>query len=397
METAVQKQELPSYRWVILILTVITFIITFFIRFSWPPLIPVVVPILKMKMSQAGAYMSIFYIGYIITQIPGGVLSDRFGVRAILALSLIIEGVSTFFMGYIVTYDQGFILRLITGLGAGAVYGACARALMEWFPPKERGTAFGIMLAAPSGGIVLSSLIVLPLNAAIGWEGAFKISGLISVVVGIVIFILVKTSKETIAGGNMFGGFPIVFGNKDLILTALAGFCLMWVELGTATWTVAHIKKLGFSLGAAGSIMLSYGIGGIIGPFLSGWISDKIGYRKWILVVSYAIIIPVTLIFGFQTTIPMLVVVGFFFGFFSYIANPHLTVLVSEFAGKQWAALANGTSNVIFQIAPIIGPWIMGWSIDVTGKFSSVWWLMAAGPLVGIVLLLFINEANKRD
>ena len=56
MDAQSSGNDVVPYRWVILILATATFLITFFIRFAWPPLIPVVVPILKMKMSQAGAY-----------------------------------------------------------------------------------------------------------------------------------------------------------------------------------------------------------------------------------------------------------------------------------------------------------------------------------------------------
>ncbi|WP_018085959.1 MFS transporter [Desulfurispora thermophila] len=393
---AASEREASSYRWVILILMVSCFLFTFITRFSWPPLIPVVVPVLGMKMTQAGAFMSAFYFGYIITQIPAGVLADRFGVRAILALSLIIEGISTFAMGYMTTFDMGFWLRFITGLGAGAVYAACSRALMEWFPAQERGTAFGIMLAAPSGGIVLSNYIVPALNKSFGWQGALQIIGVATAIVGVLIFVLVRTSNEVTSSGSMFGGFKVVFGSKDLMLTALAGFCLMWVELGTATWANAYIKKLGYTVQAAGLVMIFYGIGGILAPLFSGYISDKIGQRKNILILSYALIIPLTIAFGYQTSMTALCTLGFIFGFCSYMANPHLTVMISEFAGKEWAATANGTANFIFQLASMIGPLVLGWSIDFTGSFNSVWWIMAAGPLLGIILLLPVRPENKR-
>jgi ACS family hexuronate transporter-like MFS transporter len=392
-----QQTDYHPYRWVVLALAAACFLLTFIVRFTWPPLIPVVVPILNMKMSQAGAFMSAFYIGYVITQIPAGVLADYFGIKFILAFSLVVEGLSTFGMGYIGSYESGFALRVVTGLGAGAVFAACARALMEWFAPKERGTAFGLLLGAPSAGILLSGLIVPAINKSFGWEAAFQAVGAATVVVGIIVFFLVKTSSQAKSGGSMFGGFRIVFGSKDLILTSLAGFCLMWVELGTATWTFASIKHLGFSLSSAGTVLMFYGIGGLIAPFVSGYLSDKVGHRKYILIISLAIIAPVTVLFGYQATIASLSVMGFIFGFVSYLANPHLTVMVSEFAGKEWAATANGTANFIFQLAPMIGPVVMGWTIDVTGAFASVWWIMAAGPVLGILLLLPVNPENKRD
>ena len=129
MEMQIAEKEANSYRWVILSLTVFCFVLTFLIRFSWPPLIPVVGPLLKMTMTQAGAYMSAFYIGYVITQVPAGILSDRFGVRLILAASLVIEGISTWAMGMVTGFEMGFWLRIASGLGAGAVYSACARGL----------------------------------------------------------------------------------------------------------------------------------------------------------------------------------------------------------------------------------------------------------------------------
>lgn len=382
------------YRWVILSMMVACFLFTFVIRFTWPPLIPVVVPALNMKMAQAGAFMSAFYFGYIMTQIPAGLLADRFGARLLLALSLIIEGLATFLMAYVTNFDQGFWLRVVTGLGAGAVYSACARSLMEWFPPKERGTAFGIMLAAPSGGIILSGFIVPPLNTAIGWTGAFQVIGAATVLVGILIFFLVK-STSTGGGGSVIQGFKLVFGNKDMILTSLSGFCLLWVELGTATWTVAHVKNLGFGLKDAGYVMMWYGVGGIIAPAVSGWLSDKIGYRKWIYIIALAVVTPLTVYFGSQKSLMALNVVGFFFGFFSYSANPHLTIMISEFAGRAWAATANGASNFFFQLGSMISPWLVGFSIDVTGTHDWVWWILASGPLLGIILMLPVNPENK--
>lgn len=395
MEGQLKKEEYSQYRWVILALMFLCFVFTFVTRFAWPPLIPVVVPALGMKMTQAGAFMSAFYFGYVITQIPAGLLADRFGVRLILGASLVMEGLSTFGMGYMASYDTGLWLRAITGLGAGAVYAACARALMEWFPAKERGTAFGIMLAAPSGGIILSNYIVPALNQAFSWQGAFKVIGIATVILGIAIYFLVKTSDQPKGEKSMLAGIKVILGNRNILLTAIAGFCLMWVELGTATWANAYIKKLGFSIADAGMVMIAYGIGGVIAPMVSGYISDKIGNRKLLLIISYILIIPLTVYFGYQTTISMLSIVGFLFGFCSYLANPQLTVLISEYAGREWAATANGFSNFVFQLASMIGPMILGWSIDSTGNFNTVWYMMAAGPLVGIFVLLAIGKDKQ--
>lgn len=388
MEKTVSNEQYSQYRWVIMALMFASFVLTFLARFAWPPLIPVVVPVLKMNMSQAGAYMTAFYLGYVITQMPAGMLADRFGVRTILGVSLVLEGISTWGMGAISSFDMGFALRVATGLGAGAIMACCARALMEWFPPRERGTAFGLLLAAPSGGLLLANFIVPVLNSAFNWQGAFQGIGIATSLLGIIIYCLVRTSDEPKGEKSIFGGFKVFFANRNIILTATAGFCLMWMELGLATWANAYIKMLGFSVKEAGMVLIWYSVGGVIAPVVSGWISDKLGNRKNIVLAAYAISIPLTIFFGSQTTLQMLNIAGFIYGFSSYFANPHLSLMVSEFAGKEWAATANGITNFIFQLASMIGPLILGGVIDLTGNFSTVWYMMAAGPIVGILVLL---------
>lgn len=398
MTVYVEDQTVSRYRWVILALMVASFLLTFISRFTWPPLIPVVAPVLHMNNTQAGAFMTAFYLGYVITQIPAGVLADRLGVRMVLAISLILEGLATFGMQYMTSYETGFWLRVVTGLGAGAVMAACSRAIAEWFPLSERGTAFGILLAAPSGGIVLANYIVPTLNKSVGWQGVFQVVGIVTAIVGVLILFFVRTTSDSQQrSGNPFGGFKVIFSSRELILTALAGFALMWAELGIATWANAYMKtKLGYSVPVAGLVMIFYGIGGVLAPMLSGILSDKIGKRKNILIFSYAVQIPLTIIFGYLQSVTLLSLMAFLVGFVSYLANPHLNVLVTQFAGKEWAATATGTTNFIFQLASMLGPVVLGWSIDVTGSFSSVWWIMAAGPLLGILALLPIRSDIKR-
>jgi sugar phosphate permease len=259
---------------------------------------------------------------------------------------------------------------------------------MEWFPPHERGTAFGLLLAAPSGGLLLANYIVPTLNALFSWQGAFQGIGIATAILGIVIYFMVKTSDEPKGEKSMFGGFKVFFANRNIVLVAVAGFCLMWMELGVATWANVYIKNLGFTVKEAGTVLIWYSVGGVIAPVISGWLSDKLGNRKYIVMAAYLISAPLTIYFGSQTTLSMLNIAGLVYGFCSYAANPHLSLMVSEFAGKEWAATANGITNFIFQLASMIGPFILGGVIDLTGTFSTVWYLMAAGPIIGILVLL---------
>ncbi|MGC8604839.1 MAG: MFS transporter, partial [Desulfomonilaceae bacterium] len=135
----------------------------------------------------------------------------------------------------------------------------------------------------------------------------------------------------------------------------------------------------------------------VIAPTISGWLSDRIGRRKLIYIICLVVVIPLTVYFGYQQTLFTLNLFGFLFGFFSFAANPHLTIMISEFAGRAWAATANGASNFFFQLASMICPWVVGLSIDWTGTQDWVWWIMAAGPVAGIFFILPVDPENKQD
>lgn len=384
-----------KYRWVILLLCAVCFLFTFVTRFTWPPLISVVVPALGMSMSQAGAFMSAFYLGYVVTQIPAGMLADRFGVRLILAFSLIAEGLATMSLSLIHSYDVGFALRIMAGLGAGAVFSSCSRALVEWFPAREQGLAFGILFAAPSGGILVTNILVPPLNQTLGWHGAFQSVGSLTFVAGLLVLLFMRSNRAVAyKQDNVLVGLRYIFSNRLLMLTAAAGFCLMWLQLGIATWANVYIKNLGFSVSDAGQVMALYGLGGVIAPLLSGVISDRLGNRGWLAVAGLVLTVPITLLFGAQTNFAALCAAAFAGGFTSYAVNPQLTVMISQFAGMTWAATANGVSNFLFQLASLVSPLVIGLVLDVSGNFNYVWWILSLGPVIAILLLLRVQAES---
>jgi len=389
--TLARKTGESPYRWLILTLAVLSFVLTFVCRFSWPPLIPVIVPVIHMNMSQAGAYMSAFYIGYVITQIPAGILADAFGVRAVLGVTLAIEGIGQYFMGNITSFQAGFWLRIIIGLAAGADMSCCVRAIMEWFAPKDRGRAFGLLLAGPTLGLLIANYSVPALNASFQWRMAYHIVGISVVILAILVYALIKAS-DTKQAQSIFGGVPSFFKSRDLVLLGFGGFCLVWMEIGFAAFANTFLKKqLGFGIKEAGLILVCYSIGGILASPASGWISDLIGHRKQLVIGAFVLSMCCTVYFGYQTTAQMLLVIGFIYGFVSYFANPHLSLMIAEIAGKDRSATATGISNVMFQIGSILSPLALGISIDVTHTFHSIWYILALGPLVGIIVMIAVR------
>lgn len=388
--------QASSYRFIIAALAVTSFLMAFISRFAWPPLTSVIAPVMGINTTEAMAYMSVFYIGYVATQIPGGILADRFGPRLILATAMAIQGVGTLAIGFTENYQVGFALRLLCGLGAGCVYSSCLKSIVTWFSPAQRGLAIGLLMTAPTLGIALPNMIMPLLNESMGWQGAFRILGVTILVISVLTLSLMKEVKTTQAGPrkNILVGLKFVLSNRNILLVSLAGFSLIWCQIGFGSVANTYMKEaLNFSLIEAGQVMTAFGLIGILMPSLAGYLCGKYpAGKKWMLIMCHVLIIAAVLIFGQLGTMTACLVMASLMGCLMGFANPIYSVIIAENAGPEWAATAGGLGNSIFQIAAIISPLAIGMARDTSGGFGWTWWILAGGAALGILVALPITN-----
>ena len=348
------------YRWLLHCFTISYFTMSFLVRFTWPPLISAAAPELGISMAAAGAYMSAFFMGYVITQIPGGLLGDRFGARTVIA--------------------------------------SCVRYTARIFPKRELGPAFGLMMAAPSGvGVIVPNLLIPWLASHWGWRGAFAIVSGIAFCMGLVAFSLVRDAPERHARGRSFQQLGAVLRERNLMFLGLAGFWLIWTTVCFITWGNAHIENLGFDRFDASRVMLSFGLGGLIGSPLGGCIASRTPSLKWGLAAMFLMIPPCLWLFGEARTLAALAATAAAAGIAVGLANPFTPLLTSLYADKNSLATAGGVTGCLYQLGAVIGPWLLGVSIDFSGGYSLAWAILAVAPFMGILCLLPLQEARRRQ
>src|SRR5205807_1006359 len=120
-----------------------------------------------------GVVMSIFFAGYSITQIPGGLLADIFGVRRVATIAMLWWSVFTAITGAAANVTQMVVARFVFGLGEGMFPGCAYKTIAVWFPKKERATATAIMIASNSIGAALAPLAVVGIVLLWGWRAVF--------------------------------------------------------------------------------------------------------------------------------------------------------------------------------------------------------------------------------
>src|SRR5882757_2430007 len=141
---------------------------------------------LHLNNTQVGLVFSAFAYPYLIFQIVGGWVSDRFGARRSLTVSAIIWGVATLLTGKANGLNSLICARLLLGFGEGATFPTATRAMSDWLPEGKRGFGQGITHSSARLGNALTPPIVAWLIASVTWRGSFIVLGIVSVAWAIV-------------------------------------------------------------------------------------------------------------------------------------------------------------------------------------------------------------------
>ncbi|MBS5604458.1 MFS transporter [Enterocloster lavalensis] len=393
----------------------LAFTFTFLSRYIWSPLMADVSNEFGINATQAGLYMSAFFAGYLVTQIPGGIMADRYQPKYILIACTVLGGVMTAAMSFITNYEMGLVIRVITGISSGCVMAQCSKVVATTFEPKKRASAMGVVLASPPFGITLAQSIGAPLNQAVGWRNTFLIVAAIVVIIVALLAVFVQPiprKTAAVPAGNpavaqaaatkakgqagLLEGLVGFFTNKQQLLLGVSGFMFMFVTVGFATWTNRYAQSLGFTPVQGGMIITCYSIAGIIASCLSGSIAVKcrMSHRNF-LIASLAAMGVMTVLFSMQRGYMGLIVVGCVYGAISYLPSTHYTTSAMMLAGERYTATAASTQNLLFQLASLIMPIIVGRAIDLTGSYSFVWYIFLGCSVIAAVFCLFVKNDRQ--
>ena len=393
----------------------LAFTFTFLSRYIWSPLMADVSNEFGINATQAGLYMSAFFAGYLVTQIPGGIMADRYQPKYILITCTVLGGVMTAAMSFITNYEMGLVIRVITGISSGCVMAQCSKVVATTFEPKKRASAMGVVLASPPFGITLAQSIGAPLNQAVGWRNTFLIVAAIVVIIVALLAVFVQPiprKTAAVPAGNpavaqaaatkakgqagLLEGLVGFFTNKQQLLLGVSGFMFMFVTVGFATWTNRYAQSLGFTPVQGGMIITCYSIAGIIASCLSGSIAVKcrMSHRNF-LIASLAAMGVMTVLFSMQRGYMGLIVVGCVYGAISYLPSTHYTTSAMMLAGERYTATAASTQNLLFQLASLIMPIIVGRAIDLTGSYSFVWYIFLGCSVIAAAFCLFVKNDRQ--
>ena len=383
----------------------LAFSFTFLSRYIWSPLMADVSGEFGINATEAGLYMSAF-------------IADRYQPKYILIACTVLGGAMTALMSRITSYEMGLVIRVITGIISGCVMAQCSKVVALTFAPQERASAMGVVLASPPFGITLAQSLGAPLNQAFGWRTTFVIVGAVAVGVVALLALFVKPVEKSVpaektagaagkavaqtaaakpqAQAGMLEGLVGFFTNKQQLLLGISGFMFMFVSVGFATWTNKYAQSLGCTPVQGGMIITCYSIAGIIASCLSGGLAKKIhmSHRNFLMLTLTGMGV-MTILFSMQRSYMGLLLVGIIYGAVSYLPSTHYTTSAMMLAGERFTATAASTQNLLFQMASLIMPIVVGRVIDATGNYSLIWYIFLGCSVIAVLFSFLVKNDEQ--
>ena len=112
---------------------------------------------LHMDPAQAGDAAGVFFWGYLLLQIPGGYLAQRWSAKKFVSILLVLWGLAAVACGLVTTWRELWVMRLLLGVAEGGVWPAVLVMLSHWFPRAERARANAYWMLCMPVAVVVSS------------------------------------------------------------------------------------------------------------------------------------------------------------------------------------------------------------------------------------------------
>lgn len=170
--------RIRNLRWWIAILLAVGIGLNYVDRQSFPVAVLEIGKTIPISNQQYGDLQALFLVAYATMYAGGGKLLDWLGTRVGYTIMIFWWSAATFLQGLVSSVTGLGVARVLLGLGEGGGFPGAAKAVSEWFPPRERALAFGIFTAGSSIGPAVAVPLVAGIILLLGWRWVFFITGL---------------------------------------------------------------------------------------------------------------------------------------------------------------------------------------------------------------------------
>jgi ACS family glucarate transporter-like MFS transporter len=350
-----------------------------------------------------GWVTGVFTIAYAAFEVPTGALGDRIGSRRVLTRIVLWWSAFTSLTGMATGVYPLLATRFFFGMGEAGAFPNASVAVSRWFPVRERGRAFGIVLMASQLGGAIAPLLVVPIQVQYGWRASFYLFGILGVGWSIAWYKWFRDSPAEMAGVSEMEreetrglavkphhglAWKTALGSANLWATMGVAFCYVYGYYFFQSWFHTYLVKgrgysehdlllssLPFLVGAAANWS-----GGLASTAAVRRLGLKRG-RSSIGMVGLGVagLCAVAVMFTGQR-IAALILLSLVYGGITF-QQPTMFAVCLDIGGDR-AGAVTGAMNTASQIGSFFSSILFGFLVDRYGNYD-----LPFVPMAGLLLL----------
>ena len=322
MLTPIQRRQLHRLRWTAFIVVGLAYVLSFFHRFAPAAIASDLKDAFHIQSAALGGLSATYFYVYTLMQIPTGILADTLGPRRIVAAGGVVAGIGSILFGQAASFELAAVGRLLVGLGVSVTFIALLKLNAAWFSERKFGTLSGLTILLGNLGAVLAAAPLAWVLAYASWREVFVVVGGFSLLMAGMAWWLVRDnpglaglpSLRELEGkaahpahaGHWYDGLLEVARNRltwpgFFVNLGISGSLFAFAGL----WAVPLlIQGHGWDRGAATAHTSLLLAAFALGAFFIGTLSDRLGKRKPVILMSCGLYVTCWLPLALGWTLP---------------------------------------------------------------------------------------------
>ena len=257
------------------------------------PLTPFIRDDFALDYTKMGLLLTAFSVPYGISQLPAGWLADRISHRLLMVIGISGVALFGFLVGASQTYVMMVVFLVLMGVAGGGYHPASAPLVSELAGQKNRGRVLGLHQIGGSASYFLTPLIAASIATIWGWRSPYVGLAVLTMVFGIVFYMLVGRQMDTKGTGHRPSGSQTDITPASGYLRNLAPFIILSTFTGAVAFSISSfiplfmVDRFGISKELAAVFLALLYSSGLWAPPLGGYLSDKFGRVRMMLLVGF--------------------------------------------------------------------------------------------------------------